>query len=109
MLTFHSLFFNSFNVISRLYSLKSVKPSDSGNYTCSPANLKPASVYIHVMDEDLNQAAIHEENSKIHEEPKSEGNSKDESQNVSSAEGLSFDSKGLNWMIYSILLLLMMM
>jgi len=37
--------------------LPDVRRSDSGNYTCAPHNLRPASVYIHIIDEDSNSAA----------------------------------------------------
>ena len=41
---------------STLY-LPNVRKSDSGNYTCEPHNLRPAFVYIHIIDEDSNSAA----------------------------------------------------
>jgi len=41
---------------STLY-IPNVQKSDSGNYTCAPHNLRPASVYIHIIDDDSNSAA----------------------------------------------------
>ncbi len=38
-------------------SIASVAPSDSGNYTCAPQNLLPASADVHILDEDSNSAA----------------------------------------------------
>lgn len=42
-------------------SLPEVKAGDSGNFTCAPANLRPASVLVHILDENgaKEAAAIH--------------------------------------------------
>ena len=44
-------------------SLPEVKAGDSGNFTCAPANLRSASVLVHILDEDgaKEAAAIHTE------------------------------------------------
>ena len=43
-------------------TLPHVDSRDSGNYTCSPHNLSPSSVVVHILDEDSNSAAaIHTE------------------------------------------------
>ena len=39
------------------FHLPKVTRKDSGNYTCAPHNLRPASVFIHIIDEDSNSAA----------------------------------------------------
>ena len=39
------------------FRLPKVTRKDSGNYTCAPHNLRPASVFIHIIDEDSNSAA----------------------------------------------------
>ena len=39
------------------FHLPVVTRKDSGNYTCAPHNLRPASVFIHIIDEDSNSAA----------------------------------------------------
>ena len=39
------------------FHLPKVMRTDSGNYTCAPHNLRPASVFIHIIDEDSNSAA----------------------------------------------------
>ena len=39
------------------FHLPIVTRKDSGNYTCAPHNLRPASVFIHIIDEDSNSAA----------------------------------------------------
>ena len=39
------------------FHLPKVIKTDSGNYTCAPQNLRPASVFIHIIDEDSNSAA----------------------------------------------------
>ena len=38
-------------------TLPHVDSRDSGNYTCSPHNLSPSSVVVHILDEDSNSAA----------------------------------------------------
>nr|XP_053634642.1 kin of IRRE-like protein 2 [Cherax quadricarinatus] len=40
-------------------SLDNVRPSDSGNYTCSPSNTQPAHISIHVLKGGETPAAIH--------------------------------------------------
>ena len=39
------------------FHLPKVTRKDSGNYTCAPHNLRPAYVFIHIIDEDSNSAA----------------------------------------------------
>ena len=47
-------------------TLPHVDSRDSGNYTCSPHNLSPSSVVVHILDEDSNSAAaIHTEDGEI--------------------------------------------
>ena len=39
------------------FHLPTVTKKDSGNYTCAPHNLRPASVFIQIIDEDSDSAA----------------------------------------------------
>ena len=51
--------------IDPLYSsltLPAVSPADSGNYTCSPEHLTPASIAVHILEEGSNSAAAIQDN-----------------------------------------------
>ena len=41
-------------------TLSSASTSDSGNYTCVPYNIRPASVLVHVLSEGKSAAAVQE-------------------------------------------------
>ena len=41
--------------------LPRVGPGDSGNYTCSPQHLRPASAVVHILDDDASNSAAHPE------------------------------------------------
>jgi hypothetical protein len=42
--------------------ISSVKPSDSGKYSCQPANAEMASVTVHILDGELSKQLIFEKN-----------------------------------------------
>ena len=46
-------------------SLKIARTEDSGNYTCSPYNIRPASVLVHVLSEGNSAAAVQNEQDQI--------------------------------------------